>query len=586
MRRWCGALVCALAVMAPASPVSAHAALLGSNPVEGSVLAESPPVAELRFSEEVLGEASTVRLLRLGSAQTDELVLSVVQGGLTVLADLPTLERGAYLLQYVVVDPADLHKTVGTISFGIGVAAPPSVSGEQVDGSWLSTALRAVTDAALLLAVGAVVIIALLVRGGRRDLDQAARLVAVSAGVVAVGWVGLLLADAATVGFQRVRWRSLILSSGPGRRALVGVQLAIGIGWFATMLRKAPGDAQRFVARILLLLAVAFVVTAAFGGHAGIGGSFVVGVAVRAVHVASLCVWIGAVAAMWVLSRRNGELRELWPAVSKLAAIGIAVTGASGLVLSGRVAVTVTALLDTSYGQRIVMKAGLLVALAALGALAARRISRGHDPRRLPFELAAAGLAIVIAAVLASSAPARGEQFLPLPVDDPQVVTSDLDDLTVSASIDPARPGPNLVQVRVLDTRRPSPGQVERVTLRVNGADGAVVAERDGVPVDGLVEWTDLSVPNPGTYRIQVDVTRPAAPVSPFVASWDIDVAPVPRADRVLSTRSWAPVAASLAMAWIVIVAAGWWAISRLSRSDRGVISSDAGDRSFDPIGS
>ncbi len=577
MRRWCGALVCALAVtfMTPASPVSAHAALLSSNPVDGSVLVESPVVAELRFSEEVLGEASSVRLVRLGSGQTDELEFSVLHGGLTILADLPTLERGAYVLQYVAVDPADLHKTVGSISFGIGVAAPPSISGEQVDGSWLSTALRALTDAALLLAVGAVVIVVLLVRSGRRDLERVARLAIVSSCVVAVGWIGLLIADAATVGFHRVQWSSLILTSGPGRRALVGVQLAIGIAWAATMLRKASGESQRFVGRILVLLAVALVVTAAFGGHAGVGGSLAVGVAVRATHLASLCLWIGAVAAMWVLGRRDAELRALWPSVSKLAAIGIAVTGASGLVLSGRVAVTVTALLDTSYGQRIVMKAGLLVVLGALGALAARRIGRGRDPRRLPIELATAGLAVAIAAVLASSAPARGEQFLPLPVDDPQVVTSDIGDLTVSASIDPARPGPNLVQIRVLDTRRPSPGPVEIVTLRVNGADGVVVAERAGVPVDGLVEWADVSVPSPGTYRIQVDVARPASPVSPFVASWDIDVAPVPRADRVLSTRSWAPVAASLAAGWIVMAAAGWWAIGRRGRSDRGVIGSD-----------
>ena len=179
--------------------------------------------------------------------------------------------------------------------------------------------------------------------------------------------------------------------------------------------------------------------------------------------------------------------------------------------------------------------------------------------------------------MLASSAPARGEQFLPLPVDDPQVVTSDIDDLTVSASIDPARPGPNLVQIRVLDTRRPSPGPVETVTLRVNGADGVVVAERVAVPVDGLVEWADVSVPSPGTFRVQVDVARPASPVSPFVASWDIDVAPVPRADRVVSTRSWAPVAASLAAGWIVLAAAGWWVIGRRGQLDRGVTSRDSG---------
>ena len=150
--------------------------------------------------------------------------------------------------------------------------------------------------------------------------------------------------------------------------------------------------------------------------------------------------WIGAVAAMYLLSRRDPHIRELWPSVSKFAAIGLAATGASGLLLSGRVAVTVTALLSTSYGQWIMAKAGVLVVLAILGVAAARRISCGRDPRRLVVELGAAGAAVLIAAALASSAPARGDRFMPLSVADPQVVTANLDDLTLSAAIDPARP--------------------------------------------------------------------------------------------------------------------------------------------------
>ena len=156
-------------------------------------------------------------------------------------------------------------------------------------------------------------------------------------------------------------------------------------------------------------------------------------------------------------------------------------------------------------------------------------------------EFGVAGVAVLIAAMLASSAPARGEQFLPLPIDDPQIVTSNVDDLTVSASIDPARPGPNLVQLRVLDTRRPSPGPVENVSSRSTAptvwSSPSERACRSTVSSSGPM-WPSRI---PGTYRVQVDVTRPAAPVSPFVASWDIDAVPVPRVERVVSTRSWAP---------------------------------------------
>ncbi len=560
MRRRFGALVSALAVfvLAPASPAAAHATFLGSNPVDGSVLADPPVVAELRFSEEVFVGASRVTLLYLGTDRTDELKLSVADNGTTLLADLPGLERGAYILRFVAVDPADLHKTVGSVSFGIGVPAPPSASGEQVDSSSLSVALRVATDAALMLGVGAVVITVLLVRRSRHVPPPLTRITVATACAVSAGWIGLLTADAATVGLDRVNWGNLLLSSDPGRRAVFGVAFALGTGCAVRLLRTArSNDAQRFVARILAVIASGFVVAGAYGGHAGVGGSFVVGVGLRAAHLAALSMWIGTVAAMWLLGRRDRRLHELWPSISRLAAVGLAATGASGLLLSGRVAVTVTALLRASYGQHIVVKAGLLLVIAVLGACAARRVGRGRDPRRLPLEIGLAGIAVTLAAMLASSAPAQGERFLPLPAVEAQIATSDLRDLTVSASIQPARPGANLVQVRVLNTRRPPPGPVEAVSMTVTSADGTIVAERGGVPVAGLLEWADVAIPSPGTFGVEVHVTRPAQPVGAFVASWKIDVAPVARAERVVSTRAWAPIANGLAAVWIVVVAAG-----------------------------
>lgn len=585
MKRWCGAALCALSIffVLPASPVSAHASFVDSNPVDGSVLASLPPVAELRFTEEVLVSASSVRLLHLGSGEETDLTLSTARGGTTLLAEMPTLHRGAYILRFVAVDPADLHKTVGSISFGVGVAAPPSVSGQQVDSSWLSIALRVVSDSAALLAVGAVVVAVLLVHRGRRELDHVTRMATLCSSVVAIGWIGLLLADAATVGFGNVGWTSLLLRSDPGQRAVVGVQLAIGLWWTVRLLRRAENPAARwFIVRILAVIAIGFAVAAAYGGHAGVGGSFMVGVVLRTAHFASLSLWIGAVAATWMLTRKDRRLRALWPSISVLATIGVAATGVSGLLLSGRVAVTVTALLGTTYGRWILIKGGLLVVLGLLGWMAARSVGRGRDPRRVPLEIGIAGAAIVIAALLAGSAPARGEQFVPLPASEPQIVTSDLRDLTVSASVEPARPGPNLVQVRVLDTLRPPPGPVDEVTLRVKGADGNVVVERSGVPVGSLLEWIDVALPNPGTYQVEVDIARPARPVSPFVASWEVHAVPVPRAHTVVSHRSWAPIAACFAAAWALLVLAGWW----LARRRTGKCGPDEARSSLDdPVG-
>ena len=578
MRRRCAAVVGALVafLIVPASPVAAHASFLGSDPTDGSVLVDSPAVAELRFSDEVLANASHVELSRLGSEQTEALTISTAHDGHSMMATLPDLDTGAYVLRYVVVDPTDLHKTVGSVSFGIGVAAPPSVRGGQLTDSWALIAVRGLTDTALLLCAGAAILSLLLVRSGG-DPARAGRVALWAGWAIATGWVALLVADAAVVGLRRVQWSSLVINSDPGRRALIGVQLAAGMWWAVGMLRRSAGyDAQRFVGRIAVLIAAGFVLAAAYGGHAAIGGSFGVGVVLRAVHLASLCVWLGVVGATWMVARHDHGVAELWPTVSRLAGVGVAVTGASGLILSGRLAATVTALLGTAYGRWIIAKVCLLAIVAVLGAVAARRVCRGAAPRGLPAELAIAAAAVMIAAIMASSAPARGEQFLPSAVTEPQIITSNVDDLTLSASIDPGRPGPNLVQLRVLDTRRPSPGPVENVVMRVEGADGAVVAERHGVPTGGLIEWADVAVPNPGTYRVQVEVTRLARPVPSFVASWKVDAVPVPRVHRVVSTRSWAPFAAGLALVWIVLITFAWRVIEYFGRPS----SSRSGRRS------
>ncbi len=558
MRRWTSALVCAVAafVVLPMVPALAHAGFLGSDPVDGSVVAQAPPVVRLRFSDEVFASASSATLVHPGSVTITGLRLSTTNDGRTLTVTLPKLGQGAYILRFIAVDPADLHKTSGSISFGVGTAAPPSESGEQFTSAWWSIVVRVIADAALLLCVGAAVIALLADRSRTHDLGNVVRLCVVSGAVVAVGWIVLLIADASTVGVGRVRWASLVLHSDPGLRALVGVQLSVGLWWSSRVVRRGGGRrAQAFVVQIMVVIAIGFIVAASYGGHAGIGGAFALGVMLRVSHLMSLAVWIGAVAALWWLSRRDVTMRSLWPKVSALAAIGLALTGASGLLLSGRVVVSITALLGSTYGRWIVTKAGLLIVLAGLGGLASRRVRRGDIPPRLGLELCVAGVAIMFASLLASSAPALGDQYLALPPASPQIVTADVRDLTVSASIEPARPGPNVVEISVLDTRRPSPGPVSAVVLRLVGADGTTVAERDGVPAVGFLEWNDVNVPSPGEYRVEVGLTRSPSPVSNFVATWTIDRAPVPRVRRVLSTRAWAQFAAALAAMWVVLIA-------------------------------
>jgi copper transport protein len=566
MRRW-GSIV-ALAVLGvfalPAASAFAHTGFLGSDPADGSVVASAPPFATLRFSEDVLLDASRVTLIHLGPGTEQVLSLVAVDGGATLHATLPTLARGAYLLRFEVVDPADLHQTVGTVSFGVGVDAPPSEASSQRSSPWWVTGVRGATDAALIAGVGAAVVMVMATRRRFWLPRRAPALAAWCAVATAVGWIILFLADVAEVGFRHARWRALLIASDPGRRALIGLELAAGAWAITVRLRRSAAGARLLLAKMLLGLDVGFIVLAAVGGHTDVGGSGVVGFVLRFAHFASFCGWLGTVAVLWWVGRVEPGYTSLWTDSSRIAAYGLALTGVSGLLLSSRVVATVTALFATAYGRAVVAKMLVLLLLAVVGAFGARRVARGGVPRVVPVEIALVVVALLLAGFLSGSAPALGARFEPLPAEVPQIVTHDAADLTVSTLLEPARPGPNLVRVSVLQTRRPAPGPVDHVTVTVARADGTIIAERDGTPgANGVLEWADVALEAPGSYQVRVNIDRPASGVPDLVGSWTVDPTPVPRASVVVSDRRWSVIALPLAGGWIAAVAAGGWMVRR-----------------------
>jgi hypothetical protein len=242
--------------------------------------------------------------------------------------------------------------------------------------------------------------------------------------------------------------------------------------------------------------------------------------------------------------------------VSLLAAVGLAITGASGLLLSGRVVETVTALLTTHYGKVIVAKMAGLVALAFLGFSESRRVAAGETPtlRGLAPELMVGAWVIALGSVLAGSAPAKGEQFLPLPVNVPQQISVQADDLTINATLDPAYPGDNFLLMKIGETVQPSPGPIERVDIDFTDAAGAVVSSVSGTPTDGEVNLAGVDVPLPGDLSMVIRIERPTAPVAAVTAPVHIEPAPVPRVPTKVSDQGWQEIAWVLAAAWTVLV--------------------------------
>lgn len=561
------AVVATITVSMPGGTALAHASVADTSLADGSVVDEAPEEITISFDEAVLVTSSSVTLVHVVDGETEVLAAHSADEGSSVVVTMPELADGGYLLRFGVVDPADLHRTVGSISFGIGSAAPPSEPGRQLAVPLWSSVARALGDGGLLLGVGCATM--LIIGGLGLSLVDRRRIIrwSVAAAVAQVtAWVFILLIECSTIGWTSVSWSSVLLGSEPGRRVVIGAQVAAGL-WWVTKLPVAVGASERSVARVVVALWTMLLVLASIGGHTGIGGSVAVGVMLRWVHLAALGGWIGSVAVAALLQRGRRDRRLVWNVVNRCSTPGLALTGVTGLLLSGRLVENITALLSTRSGWLIVVKLAGLPLLALFGLMNARRVVRQAAPRRgvLLAELVLGATLVVVAAGLAGSPPAVGEQFRPLPDVAPQLRTTELEDLVVNASVEPALPGANLVSVSVLDTRRPAPGEIAAVRVIFTDVTGVEVSSAPVTPVDGHADVGGLVLPEPGSWTMTIEVDRPASPVPSMHSTVEVLPAPMARVDTVVSNRRWAPLALGVALAWGVLV----WIASRLVPAER-----------------
>jgi copper transport protein len=595
-----------------ALPAAAHSYFLQSDPPDGAILAHAPTRAHLVFSSPVTAAMTDVHLVDgQGGQRQPTGVIAVPQAPNQVLVELPSLPEGSYRLDFVTRDRADLHRTSGSIAFGVGVApslartapiAAPAQPGEVVL-RWLASASLAVVVGGLLLAL----IVIPRVAGPFASMQVAAlrvTLAATAAQVIAGG----ALAATSVAGAAPVPegWWRAASSSDLGTRSLLETGLALLlIPCLVALLRSAKGGgvpglaAQvRRSARWALatndfraaLIAAGMAAAAASTGHAGGGqGLPLPDLVVRTVHLLAVGAWAGGVAALAAallaggrqLTRRDvGSLMLSYAPFGAGAFLLIVVTG---LLLAGRQVATVTSLLSTGYGIALLAKVTLVGAAAAIAlrhALPAVRAwllrgGRRDAPRaaRLTVALEAAGAigAVLLSAVLAASPPARGPQFDPREaVPEAAASTTEQDGLLTSFSIQPNREGPNLVSVRVLDLRRPAPAPIDAVDVTLGAPGSAAVnlgTVRSGSRFDaGTVRLTT------GDLAATVVVRRRGLADSVIRRSWRVEAAPVRRAPTVVSDRPLAPLtqlAAAVVMAWGLTAAAGLLLYRRLAHRGR-----------------
>lgn len=393
------------------------------------------------------------------------------------------------------------------------------------------------------------------------------------------------------------RWGALWLLRESFLLGLVGVALALRRIQSGQGLLGSRDEIARAVWPAATLLSLALMTTQALTGHAAsVESRAALAVGADALHLLAAAVWIGGlqalIVALWPL--RGGSVafkRACWRRFARLAALSVGVLAATGLYGAARQVDSVDGLFTTLYGGALLSKTGLVLAagMFALGSsvllrprLAAKlaRLFRRPNgwtpvaPSRLPRLLVAEaliGLLILLAAgVLTAAVPARG------PGDPGQLrtaVSQSVDDLLVTFSAKPNRPGDNVFTALAVSTRRPAPADVEQVALRFtpegDGEGSRIVQMQQVEP--GRFRAGGSQLDRSGSWSIAVLVRRSGLKDSEARLDWAV-AEPGPPPGTVLSRRPLAPflIPAALVLGLGVLLLATWyWVLPLRSRRRR-----------------
>ncbi|MEU5307760.1 copper resistance protein CopC [Streptomyces sp. NPDC021562] len=390
------------ALLAGAGPASAHAALTGSDPAQGVVVPEAPDQVSLTFSENVSTNSDSIRVLdprgkRVDTGKPDN--LSATTYGVQLKSGLG---KGTYTVAWQVVS-ADSHPVAGAYTFSVGAPSKTVASvGNQGAGGgvvgWLYGFGRYLSYAGYIVLVGgAAFVLACWQRGsGVRALQR----------LVVGGWLTL---TAATL------WLLLLRGSYTTSGSVGDI---VDLNLLGQVLGTKPGAA--LVSRLLLLAAAALFIAVLFGAYdkreegtekrdltfgLAVGGTVVaaglaaswamaehastglqpgIAMPVDVIHLLAVATWLGGLTALLVaLYRAPAEAPVESAAVRRFSRVAFASVLAlvgTGIYQSWRQLGSWSAFTDTTYGELLLVKIGLVALLVGIASVSRRWTGRLADP--------------------------------------------------------------------------------------------------------------------------------------------------------------------------------------------------------------
>ena len=363
-----------------------------------------------------------------------------------------------------------------------------------------------------------------------------------------------------------------LLAGGYGLRWAVrgaGLLLLVGATW------TGRSQLSQTTSRGLLAAGTGLAcVGTALLGHSGAGSAVsLTRVAATAAHLAGGLTWAGALVVLSVVVVRGRRTRRLagedvratLRAFGVPAAVCVSVVAVTGLYLSSQVVGSVDALILTVYGRTLLLKvlaAGLAGALALANSLWVHRrrpVARPVPLAMVGVEAGAALTVLALTAVLTSGQPALEPQLVRPPAQPSSVaVDQQVGDLQEALSVRPNRPGPAVALVDVFDTRRPSPGAVRSVEVRLVGPTGPRPVPVAAQPIGGGRWSAPLALRDPGRTRLEVTVRRAGMPATTATFPWTVGQVPLPTRPATLSTAPLRTVLVGASAGGAVLVLLAW----------------------------
>ena len=497
-----------LAMLLPAAAL-AHATLVATDPLDGSVLQRAPARLLLDFNEPVA--PFVVRLL--GPDGRDVALGEVTQENTRVRAELPgALATGTHVLSWRVVS-ADGHPVGGTVVFSIGAPSPGGSTSSPIEPTLKAAiySLRLLLFGSLFIGVGG----ALLRSWAGPPLPiSAERIVVVGLWTGAVSSllsIGLQGSDLLGLGVGGILdpagWKAATRTS---YAAMAGLScLAILLALAGISARSARNGRVATVAAVVAA-AGAF----ATSGHASTAPPQVVTRVAVFLHILGLSFWIGALVPLAMLLWQRGTgAKAVLLGFSRAAPYAVFAVITSGFVLATIQISTVAALWTSDYGKLLLCKFVLLFALTGLVAwnrfwLTPRAAAGDQDACGL-MARSIAGEIVLVFAILAVVA---GWRFTPPPralaaaVASPVHVHVHTDRAMADVELAPGRVGPMRLSVHPM-TADFAPLDAKELTVILSNSEAGIEPIRRAATEERPGVWrSELQIPVPGRWSLRLEI--------------------------------------------------------------------------------